>query len=121
VSISALQRVRDWKCRRHFSKASRRGCSIPCSGSITAFGYGLIVLAGAVMLVQSLRAGSGAQGSTLALTAGVGLLPCPLTMSVLGFAWLQSSGVMVAIVLLSLALGISLTIGSVALFAMLAR
>jgi nickel/cobalt exporter len=89
--------------------------------ALTAFGYGLIVLAGAVMLVQSLRSGNGAHGSTLALTAGVGLLPCPLTMSVLGFAWLQSSGVMVALVLVSLACGIALTIGGVALLAMLAR
>jgi nickel/cobalt transporter (NicO) family protein len=89
--------------------------------ALTVFGYALIVLAGAVMLAQSLRFGRGAHGSTLALTAGIGLLPCPLTMSVLGFAWIQSSGAMVALVLLSLALGISLTIGGVALLAMLAR
>ena len=34
-----------------------------------------------------------------ALTAGVGLLPCPLTISVLGFAWTQGSAVMVGLVL----------------------
>lgn len=49
------------------------------------------------------------------------LLPCPLTVSVLGFAWAQSSAVMVVFVLLSLALGISLTIGIVAVLAILAR
>jgi ABC-type nickel/cobalt efflux system permease component RcnA len=91
------------------------------SPTFTAVGYGLIVLAGAVMLLQSLRSGSGAHGSTYALTAGVGLLPCPLTISVLGFAWAQSSGLMVGLVLLSLALGISLTIGCVTLLAILAR
>jgi hypothetical protein len=44
-----------------------------------------------------------------ALTTGIGLLPCPLTISVLGFVWAQSPAVMVGLVLLSLALGISLT------------
>ena len=55
--------------------------------TFTAIGYGLIVLAGVVMLVQSLRPQGGAHGGAVALTAGVGLLPCPLTISVLGFAW----------------------------------
>jgi ABC-type nickel/cobalt efflux system permease component RcnA len=87
----------------------------------TAIGYGLIVLAGAVMLVHSLRAGTGTRGGTYALTAGIGLLPCPLTISVLGFAWAQSSGLMVGLVLVSLALGIAVTIGCVALLAILAR
>jgi ABC-type nickel/cobalt efflux system permease component RcnA len=89
--------------------------------ALTALGYGLIVLAGIVMLAQSVRRGRRAHGSAVALTAGVGLLPCPLTMSVLGFAWIQSSGAMVALVLLSLALGISVTIGCVALLAILFR
>ena len=89
--------------------------------TFTAIGYGLIVLAGAVMLVQSLRSETGAHGGAYALTAGIGLLPCPLTISVLGFAWTQSSAVMVGLVLLSLALGISLTVGCVALLAIIAR
>jgi ABC-type nickel/cobalt efflux system permease component RcnA len=73
------------------------------------------------MLVQSLRSETGAHGGAYTLTAGIGLLPCPLTISVLGFAWAQSSGVMVGLVLVSLALGISLTIGCVAVLAILAR
>ena len=89
--------------------------------TFTAVGYGLVVLAGVVMLVQSLRSVTGAHGGTYALTAGIGLLPCPLTISVLGFAWTQTSAGMVGLVLLSLALGISLTIGCVALLAILAR
>jgi nickel/cobalt exporter len=87
----------------------------------TAVGYGLIVFAGVIMLVQSLRSGNSTHDSAHALTAGIGLLPCPLTISVLGFAWAQSSAIMVGIVLLSLALGISLTIGAVAVLAILAR
>jgi ABC-type nickel/cobalt efflux system permease component RcnA len=57
--------------------------------TFTVIGYGLIVLAGAVMLVQSLRPATGVHthGGAVALTAGIGLLPCPLTISVLGFAW----------------------------------
>jgi nickel/cobalt exporter len=90
------------------------------SPGFTAVGYGLIVLAGAIMLVQSLRPTSGHDGAH-ALTAGVGLLPCPLTISVLGFAWAQSSGAMVGLVLASLALGISLTIGTVAVLAIVVR
>lgn len=87
----------------------------------TAVGYGLIVFAGVIMLVQSLRSGNSTHDSAHALTAGIGLLPCPLTISVLGFAWTQSSAIIVGIVLLSLALGISLTIGAVAVLAILAR
>jgi ABC-type nickel/cobalt efflux system permease component RcnA len=89
--------------------------------TFTAIGYGLIILAGAVMLVQSLRARNHTHDGVYALTAGVGLLPCPLTISVLGFAWAQGSAAMVALVLAPLALGISLTIGCVALVAILAR
>lgn len=92
------------------------------SPAFTTFGYGLIALAGVLMLVQSLQ---GSRGHRMdgagALTAGIGLLPCPLTISVLGFAWSQSSTVMVATVLLSLGLGIALTIGLVAAAAVLAR
>jgi ABC-type nickel/cobalt efflux system permease component RcnA len=83
-------------------------------------GYGLIIVAGVLMLVQSLRSSSSTH-DVHALTAGIGLLPCPLTISVLGFAWLQSSIAMVGVVLLSLALGISATIGIVAVAAILAR
>jgi nickel/cobalt transporter (NicO) family protein len=90
------------------------------SPTFTAVGYGLIVLAGMMMLAQSLRFGSGHDG-TRALTAGIGLLPCPLTISVLGFAWAQSSAAMVGLVLLSLACGISLTIGTVAILAIIVR
>jgi ABC-type nickel/cobalt efflux system permease component RcnA len=91
------------------------------SPGFAAVGYGLIVLAGVVMLIQSLRAGNGVHDGSHALTAGIGLLPCPLTISVLGFAWAQGSAAMVGLVLLSLALGISLTIGVVAVAAILAR
>ena len=56
-----------------------------------------------------------------ALTAGVGLLPCPLTISVLGFAWTQGTAAMVSSVLFSLALGISATIAIVAELAIVAR
>ena len=86
----------------------------------TVFGYGLIVLAGLMMIVQSLRAGHCYDG-THSLTAGIGLLPCPLTISVLGFAWSQSSAIMVGLVLVALALGIALTIGAVASGAILGR
>lgn len=91
--------------------------------SFTAFGYGLIVLAGAMMLYQSIRPAQHNHriDGSRALIAGMGLLPCPLTISVLGFAWLQSSGVMVGVMLLSLSLGISLTIGIVAVAAILGR
>jgi nickel/cobalt exporter len=91
----------------------------PSSG-FALVGYALIGLAGLMMLVQSLRPASHAH-STHALTAGVGLLPCPLTISVLGFAWVQSSAPMVALVLLSLTAGIATTIGTVALLAIVLR
>ena len=91
------------------------------SPAFTLFGYGLIILAGFIMIIQSLRAGHAHGDSVHALTAGIGLLPCPLTISVLGFAWTQSSAAMVLIVLVSLALGISVTIGLVAVLAILGR
>jgi nickel/cobalt transporter (NicO) family protein len=77
-------------------------------------GYGLILLAGALMVAQSLRR-SDAPVHAHALTAGVGLLPCPLTITVLGFAWAQAAGPMVLVVLIALAAGIAFTIGTVAL------
>jgi nickel/cobalt transporter (NicO) family protein len=83
-------------------------------------GYGLIVFAGALMIFQSLR--TSAEGARpYALTLGIGLLPCPLTISVLGFAWAQGAGFMIAIVLFSLATGIAFTIGIVAVLAILGR
>jgi ABC-type nickel/cobalt efflux system permease component RcnA len=92
------------------------------SPTFTLIGYGFVMLAGLMMLYQGLRSTHthGHDGGH-ALTAGIGLLPCPLTISVLGFAWIQSSTLMVAVVLVSLALGIALTIGLVALGAILAR
>lgn len=91
------------------------------SPTFTAFGYGFIALAGALMLFQSFRPAKGHAHGGAALTAGIGLLPCPLTISVLGFAWVQSNGAMVAAVLIALSLGIATTIGLVALLAILAR
>ncbi len=91
------------------------------SPAFTLVGYGLIILSGAIMIVQSLRTDHGTTDGAHTLTAGIGLLPCPLTISVLGFAWTESSAVMVGVVLLSLALGISLTIGLVALLAIAVR
>lgn len=92
------------------------------SPTFTMIGYAFVMLAGVMMLFQGMRSGHGhAHDGGHALTAGIGLLPCPLTISVLGFAWLQSSAVMVGVVLISLALGIALTIGLVALGAILAR
>ena len=74
-----------------------------------------------MMVVQSLQAGHSHGDGASALTAGIGLLPCPLTISVLGFAWTQSSFWMVLVVLISLALDISLTISLLALIAILGR
>ena len=73
------------------------------------------------MLFQSIKPAHVGYDDAHALTAGIGFLPCPLTISVLGFAWVQGSAAMVAMVLLSLALGITLTIGVVAVAAILAR
>jgi nickel/cobalt transporter (NicO) family protein len=83
-------------------------------------GYSLILVAGAVMFVQSLRP-TPAAARPHVLTIGVGLLPCPLTITVLGFAWAQSAGPMVVVVLIALAAGIAFTIGMVALLAIILR
>lgn len=91
------------------------------SPSFTVLGYALIVIAGLLMIVQSLRPGLAHDDHGHTLVAGIGLLPCPLTISVLGFAWAQGSAAMVALVLMSLALGISLIIGAVAVLAIVAR
>lgn len=91
------------------------------SPAFTAFGYALIVIAGLIMLIQCFRPTHSHSDGANTLTAGIGLLPCPLTISVLGFAWVQGSAPMVGVVLVSLALGIAMTIGTVALVAILAR
>jgi ABC-type nickel/cobalt efflux system permease component RcnA len=83
-------------------------------------GYGLILLAGLMMLIQSLRSAP-AGLHPHALTVGIGLLPCPLTIMVLGFAWVQATALMVGVVLVSLAAGIAFTIGSIAVIAIMAR
>ena len=91
------------------------------SPTFLMIGYALIIIAGLVMLIQSLRPAQTAHDGVHALTAGIGLLPCPLTISVLGFAWAQGSAAMLALVLLSLALGISTTIGIVAILSIVTR
>ena len=91
------------------------------SPTFTVFGYALIIVAGLMMVFQSLRPTHDHRDGSHALVAGMGLLPCPLTISVLGFAWLQGSALMVGVTLLSLAVGIALTIGTVALAAILGR
>ncbi len=88
----------------------------------TIFGYGLIVFAGLLMLWQSVRPrGDHEHHHTGAITLGIGLLPCPLTISVLGFAWMQGTPMMVLLVLIALTLGIATTIGLVALIAITSR
>jgi len=88
----------------------------------TIFGYGLIVFAGLLMLWQSARSrGDHQHHHTGAIALGIGLLPCPLTISVLGFAWIQGTPVMVLLVLIALALGIATTIGLVAVAAISSR
>jgi nickel/cobalt exporter len=79
-------------------------------------GYGLILFAGLLMIWQSVRP-RGADSHPHVLTAGIGLLPCPLTITVLGFAWAQSAASMIALMLVALAAGIAFTIGMVALLA----
>jgi nickel/cobalt transporter (NicO) family protein len=91
------------------------------SPTFTMIGYALVVAAGLLMVWQALRPHAHGHDGSHALTAGIGLLPCPLTISVLGFAWIQSTGLMVGIVLLSLTAGIATTIGLVALSAIAAR
>lgn len=91
------------------------------SPTFTAAGYGLIMIAGLILIWQALRPRHAHHDGTHALTAGIGLLPCPLTISVLGFAWVQSNAVGIGLVLASLALGVGFTIAIVALLAILAR
>jgi ABC-type nickel/cobalt efflux system permease component RcnA len=91
------------------------------SPSFTVLGYGLIVLAGAAMVFQSVRPSRHGHDGAHALTGGIGLLPCPLTILVLGFAWLEGTLLMVSVVLLALAAGIATTIGIVAVATILLR
>lgn len=86
-----------------------------------ATGYSLILFAGLVMLVQGLRPVVPAAVHPHAIALGIGLLPCPLTISVLGFAWAQGTGPMVVLVLIALAGGIMVTIGAVALLSIMFR
>ncbi len=87
----------------------------------TVFGYSLIIFAGAIMLWQSVRPSHTHEHGTGTITAGMGLLPCPLTISVLGFAWIQGTAMIVGLVLIALTLGIATTIGLVAVAAILSR
>ena len=73
------------------------------------------------MLIQSLRPAHAAHDGVHALTAGVGLLPCPLTIIGPRLRLGARHAAMVGLVLLSLALGISATIGIVAVLAIVAR
>jgi nickel/cobalt transporter (NicO) family protein len=91
------------------------------SPTFTVVGYALVVAAGLLLIWQALRPHTHEHDGAYALTAGIGLLPCPLTISVLGFAWIQSTSLMVGVALLSLTAGIATTIGAVALGAILAR
>ena len=86
-----------------------------------AVGYGLLVVAGLIVLLQSLRSAHVHGDGAYALAAGIGLLPCPLTISVLGFAWAQGDAATIGVALVSLALGISLTIAIVAVLAIASR
>jgi nickel/cobalt exporter len=86
------------------------------SPTFTVLGYGLIIVAGAVMLFHSFGRH---RLVTTVLTGGI--VPCPLTISVLGFAWVQGTAIMVMVVLAGLALGIATTIGIVAVVTILAR
>jgi ABC-type nickel/cobalt efflux system permease component RcnA len=90
------------------------------SPAFALIGYGLILLAGSIMIYQSLKPAV-SKASPHVLTAGVGILPCPLTITVLGFAGAQGSGPMVAVVLVALAAGIAFTIGLVAAIAIAGR
>lgn len=90
------------------------------SPAFSLIGYGFIALAGVIMLLQSLRPTTVGLHPHV-LTLGIGLLPCPLTIMVLGFAWAQSTVLMVVLVLISLVAGIAFTIGTVVIAAIATR
>lgn len=89
--------------------------------SVAGVGYVLIIGAGLLMLWQSLRSSRSAEHDGGVLAVGIGLLPCPLTISVLGFAWTQASLAMIALIVAALFAGIALTITGVAVGAILIR
>lgn len=75
----------------------------------TVFGYALIVFAGLIMLWQSFRPSHEHSHGSGTITAGIGLLPCPLTISVLGFARIQGTTAMAGFILIALTRGIATT------------
>ena len=124
LSASLLHVVSGFLASLALTFAIGQSLSLSGRGSpwFTIFGYGLIVFAGLIMLWQSLRQShEHHHHQTGAITLGIGLLPCPLTISVLGFAWIQGTPVMVVLVLISLTLGIATTIGLVAVAAITSR
>ncbi len=84
-------------------------------------GYAIIAAAGLLMILQAWRGSASAQHGSYMIAAGIGLLPCPLTVMVLGFALAQGSLASAIVILIALALGIALTIGVVAAGAILLR
>lgn len=89
--------------------------------SVSGIGYALIIGAGLLMFWQSIRPSHARGNADRAIAAGIGLLPCPLTISVLGFAWTQTSLAMILVVIGALFAGVALTIASVAVGAILIR
>jgi nickel/cobalt exporter len=76
----------------------------------TVFGYSLIVFAGLIMFWQSFRPSHEHSHGSGTITAEIGLLPCPLTISVLGFARIQGTTAMAGFILIALTRGIATTI-----------
>ena len=87
---------------------------------VTTLGYGLVALAGALMVLQAFRPRGTSHHAAFTITAGIGVLPCPLTITVLGFALAQASMAHAAILLMALALGVAATLATVALMAVFA-
>jgi len=88
---------------------------------VVFLGYSLVALAGVIMILQAWRTRPAGTASAITITAGIGVLPCPLTISVLGFTLSQSSMAWAVLALLSLAVGVATTIGTVALLTVLFR
>ncbi|KZD06201.1 hypothetical protein [Oceanibaculum pacificum] len=87
---------------------------------VTTLGYGLVALAGALMVLQAFRPHDASRPTAFTITAGIGVLPSPLTITVLGFALAQASMAHAAILLMALALGVAATLAAVALMAVFA-